>query len=458
MDCHEDVANDTAAGTGFHGRSNDVDDNACASCHTDHEGRNADVLGLDEETFDHRFTDFELLGKHLDAECAGCHEAGEKRRDTPGQCVDCHREDEVHDGNLGSECDDCHNPNDWTDSEFDHDTTDFPLVGKHRDVECRDCHEDQAHQNTPTNCFSCHAEDDSHEGRSGEQCENCHNPSEWTDTSFDHASNTDFPLEGKHAQLTCNDCHSEDPWEDVMETDCVSCHLEDDHHEGHRGTDCANCHSNDAWTESIFDHDTSTDFVLNGTHETTACIDCHVEPIFETSPGTECSFCHKDDEPHTGSLGEQCSECHNETKWEDAPLFDHDLTGFPLLGEHDNIECDSCHETQAFGEIASDCVDCHLEDDSHNGVFAANCESCHNPVAWDLWLFDHNTQTDFELDGAHVDVACNDCHRSSLESMQKTGDLCADCHRSDDIHDGEFGPDCRRCHSDGSFEELRSLQ
>jgi hypothetical protein len=75
-----------------------------------------------------------------------------------------------------------------------------------------------------------------------------------------------------------------------------------------------------------------------------------------------------------------------------------------------------------------------------------------------LWLFDHNIQTSFTLDGAHLDVACDDCHRSSLASMQRTGDSCGDCHRTDDVHDGEFGPDCGRCHSDQSFRDVRSLQ
>jgi hypothetical protein len=458
LECHEDVGTDVDAGAGFHGKSSDVDDSACATCHTDHEGRNADILGLNEATFDHEFTDFELLGKHLEAECAGCHEPDDKHRDAPGECIDCHREDDVHKGNLGTECADCHNPSDWTDSAFDHDTTDFPLTGKHRDVECGDCHEDQAHENTPTTCFACHAEDDAHDGRSGEQCENCHNPSDWLDTSFDHSSNTDFPLEGRHAELTCSDCHSEDPWDDVIDMGCVSCHLEDDSHDGKNGTDCAACHATEAWEKPFFDHDNATEFALNGAHAEAACADCHVEPIFEASPDTECASCHLEDEVHDGTLGEQCDECHNETAWIDAPFFDHDLSNFPLLGAHDNAECDACHETQLFGDTSTECVSCHLEDDSHEGAFEDRCESCHNPVAWDLWLFDHNVQTAFALAGAHVEVACNDCHRSPLATMRTTGDHCGDCHRTDDIHDGEFGANCGRCHSDSSFKEVRSLQ
>lgn len=458
LDCHEDVANDFSAGDGFHGKSADVESNQCASCHTDHEGRNADIMGLDTATFDHLLADFKLLGKHADADCEGCHEPNGKRRDVPQECESCHIEDDAHEGNLGTDCADCHNPSDWTDTDFDHSTTGFSLQGKHVEVECLSCHADQTHQNTPTTCFGCHSGDDVHEGRSGEQCETCHNPSSWTDTSFDHGQNTDFALEGGHAELSCGDCHSEDPFDDVMDMSCVSCHLEDDDHDGHYGPECASCHTSSAWDDSIFDHSRSSDFTLNGSHATVACIDCHVEPIFETTPGDECSSCHLEDDAHKGKLGERCTNCHDESEWLAAPFFDHDLSSFPLLGEHDNIECTDCHESQVFTDTDAGCVSCHLEDDSHDGVFDTNCGSCHNPVAWDLWLFDHNVQTDFEIDGAHVDVACDSCHRSSLASMRKTGDRCADCHRSDDVHDGEFGPDCERCHSDTSFKDVRTLQ
>jgi hypothetical protein len=75
-----------------------------------------------------------------------------------------------------------------------------------------------------------------------------------------------------------------------------------------------------------------------------------------------------------------------------------------------------------------------------------------------LWLFDHNSQTEFVLDGAHVEVACDNCHRSSLASMQNIGNSCGDCHRTDDVHDSEFGVDCGRCHTENSFTEVRSLQ
>jgi len=456
--CHEDVGADQSAGAGFHGRSGDVGDSECASCHTEHEGRNTNIVLLDESSFDHSFTDYELLGKHAEAICVDCHQPSDKHRDAPLDCIGCHTDDNIHDDSLGTECAACHNEMDWIDVSFDHDTTDYTLIGGHLEAGCVDCHEDKSFQFTPTTCIGCHSDDDVHDGRSGDQCENCHNPTSWTDSSFDHARDTDFLLEGSHALLTCDDCHSEDPFDDELDSECVGCHIDDDDHGGHNGTDCAGCHTNDEWSVVHFEHNIATDFELHGSHETVACDDCHVEPIFDTSPGSTCVSCHLDDEPHAGKQGEQCNDCHSEESWQEAPFFAHDLTSFPLLGEHDNLECDSCHETQVFAGTVNQCADCHIEDDPHNDKFTANCGGCHNPVAWDLWLFDHNSQSEFVLEGAHVEVACDDCHRSPLTAMQDLGNSCVDCHRADDIHDGEFGPDCGRCHSDSSFTEVRSLQ
>lgn len=458
LGCHELVAIDIELHLGYHGRFDEAGTGICATCHTDHKGRNADIVGLVEAGFDHALTDFELLGHHAEAECIDCHAANEKHRDVSEECATCHIDDKPHEQDPTEVCTDCHNESDWVDVRFDHDSTDFGLIGKHAETACIDCHDVKLFKGTPDNCFGCHEDDDNHNGKSGNRCENCHNPTDWADTSFDHARDTDFPLEGKHGQLTCNDCHTDDPFNDVMETTCVSCHLEDDEHAGHNGTDCETCHSNESWTDSIFDHTRDTEYELLGAHAEIACVDCHVEPIFEVELKTECASCHLDDDVHEGSQGENCGDCHTEAAWDDVPRFDHDLTKFPLLGEHDNVECEGCHETQVFVDAEENCVACHLEDDHHDDRFEDTCDTCHNPVAWDLWLFDHNAQTDFLLEGGHADVACADCHRGSLASMKKIGASCIDCHRSDDVHDGEFGPDCGRCHSDTSFQEVRTLQ
>ena len=458
MDCHEDVASDVDSRSGYHGLQRQARSDQCKDCHTDHEGRSAKIVILDEGSFDHDFTDFELLDAHLEIKCGDCHATGEKHRDAANECVDCHVEDDIHETVMGTDCSACHLSTEWPDGKFDHDITDFPLLGKHRENECLDCHEDHTFQDAPADCYGCHAEDDAHDGRSGKDCARCHNPTDWTDASFDHARDTNFPLEGKHAQATCDDCHSEDPFSDTLETECVSCHLEDDHHDGHNGDQCGNCHNNSAWTEPLFDHGTDTGFSLNGAHKDVACVDCHVEPIFEAQLETTCAACHLDDDVHESALGTQCANCHTEVNWQDPVFFDHDLTRFPLLGSHSEPECEDCHASQVFTEEEPDCISCHDDDDPHRGNFHERCDSCHNPVAWDLWQFDHDTQTELVLEGVHANVACMECHRMTLEAIKSMDGNCSNCHRSDDAHDGEFGDDCGRCHSADSFTEVRTLQ
>lgn len=458
MDCHDVVAADVTGGAGFHGRHPDASTAQCNTCHSDHLGRDADVVGLDKDTFDHGMTDFELVGLHLDAECADCHAVGDKHRDAPSSCSACHAEDDPHGEHMGDSCGDCHKPTGWTDVRFDHDTTGWPLIGKHGEAACNACHADPTFQGAPTTCYDCHAEDDAHDGRSGTACETCHSPKGWDDTSFDHARDTDFPLLGGHAAQHCDACHSEDPFSDELGMACASCHLEDDPHEGNRGEQCDTCHAFEAWDQPRFDHDTDTNFVLRGGHVEAACDACHVKPIFEEKPATACHACHADGEPHEGSLGEDCAACHTEIEWQDPVFFDHGLTAFPLLGTHADTECSECHANQAFAHTDSACIACHREDDKHDGNFHERCDACHNPVGWQAWTFDHDVQTDFPLAGGHADVACAECHRSALPRIKSIDNNCRNCHRADDVHDGEFGSDCGRCHSADSFSEVRSLQ
>jgi hypothetical protein len=456
--CHEEVAGDVSARSGFHGLSADARDGGCATCHTDHEGRDADIVQLDEASFDHEFTDFPLLGKHEETECGECHEAGVRHRDAPSDCLGCHEADNVHGDTMGTECADCHTAAGWADAEFDHDTTEFSLIGRHAEAECSACHEDRTFKGAPTACFDCHAENDAHDGRSGRECGNCHAPTGWTDTKFNHARDTLFALDGRHAELGCGDCHSEDPFDDEMDIACVACHVENDNHDGHFGTACETCHSSKAWTAVHFDHDVDTGHMLNGAHELVECQACHVQPVFEVKPQTGCLSCHEEDDAHNGTQGTSCLDCHNENSWTDQVFFDHGLTRFPLLGAHADEQCDACHETHVFSEAPTDCRECHRDSDPHADRFPKNCALCHNPVGWLQWQFDHDRQTDFALQGAHLEVRCDSCHRRPLAAQSRLGSRCADCHRSDDVHDGEFGFDCGRCHSAESFQDVRSIQ
>ena len=65
LDCHENVALDVEQRQGYHGRDPAARDVECAECHTDHEGRDADIVGFKPASFDHDLTDFILDGAHL---------------------------------------------------------------------------------------------------------------------------------------------------------------------------------------------------------------------------------------------------------------------------------------------------------------------------------------------------------------------------------------------------------
>ena len=165
-----------------------------------------------------------------------------------------------------------------------------------------------------------------------------------------------------------------------------------------------------------------------------------------------------EDDPHEGTQGDSCEDCHNEQSWSESVFFDHGLTRFPLLGKHSDTDCTDCHETQKFRDTPMDCVSCHASEDPHSDRLPDGCALCHSPVDWLRWRFDHDSQTAFPLYGAHRDADCKTCHRQSLDIQMRLGARCNDCHRADDIHNGEFGFDCGRCHSSDSFEEVQRIQ
>jgi hypothetical protein len=242
-----------------------------------------------------------------------------------------------------------------------------------------------------------------------------------------------------------------------IDSACVSCHRDVDVHKGSLGENCADCHNSRDWQASLFKHDIQTSFPLLGKHGATECSACHIEAPEKVSLGTACIDCHLDDDVHSAQLGTRCTDCHNERGWTLAVRFDHGLGAFPLIGKHRDAVCADCHETGRYHDAPSDCSACHSDDDAHQGRLGADCGTCHNPVSWDRWRFDHLTQTGFLLDGAHADRNCTDCHRQPIAAGNPTPSRCIDCHRNDDIHNGQFGKDCGRCHYNDSFDRIRSL-
>ena len=276
----------------------------CAVCHNEQ--------SWEPSIFDHNQTAFPLHGAHVSADCIDCHADGYEG--TPTDCFACHEQDynNTTDPNhslegFSTECAVCHSENAWEPAVFDHNQTAFPLNGAHISVDCIECHAD-GYEGTPTDCFACHEQDfnnttdpdHSLEGFTTD-CAMCHSENAWEPANFDH-SQTDFPLNGAHASVDCNQCHV-DGFEGTP-TNCFACHEQDynqannpNHSSAGFPIECESCHSETAWTPSTFDHDGMYFPIYSGNHnnEWDDCNECHTTPGNFTA--FSCIDCHEHNDP-----------------------------------------------------------------------------------------------------------------------------------------------------------------
>lgn len=462
-DCHEEIDADIKLKSGYHGLLKSEQLLECRQCHSDHLGREADIVQLNPRTFDHANTDFALDGGHQELACESCHSSDKKFSEAPQACGDCHEQSKGHGGEKGDQCTTCHSTERWSELSFDHDETEFPLHNSHAQTGCNQCHIDDRYQQTAQSCNACHALEDLHRGQRGTDCADCHNDKKWAEIIYDH-SKTDFALEGAHAEATCSQCHDETSYQDsknfqLPDMACSACHKDQDIHLGSNGTQCADCHSVKRWDDVEFDHFKESEFALVGSHKTLRCDSCHISADVEID--SECGSCHAPDDVHYGGLGQACEQCHTSQNWHSDIRFNHDLTDFPLLGMHALSSCDSCHAGGSYQQLESTCHSCHRDDSPHDEQLGEQCQQCHNPNDWRLWLFDHDSQTDYPLEGKHKNLQCQDCHNRDLAiaPAHTAGKAdCYQCHRQDDTHRRRFGTDCGRCHVPDSFREIRIEQ
>lgn len=460
LDCHKKTRKDIKLKKGFHGKKKSVRVQQCNSCHTDHQGRGADIIKLAPSTFNHNLTDFPLKKQHARTSCQACHKAGKKYREAPSACISCHKKNSPHNpakmGKFSKTCKSCHTEDNWLQLKFNHDKTRFALHGKHNDTECTSCHAGDHYIKTPHDCYSCHKSSDVHKGRNGKKCQKCHSPNKWKKVSFDHDKKTKFPLRGKHDRISCQACHKQPAEKVKLKKTCVSCHGNDDKHKGRFGNKCQSCHNASSWKKNFFNHDKKTKFKLRGKHKKAHCGDCHKGKLYKkTKIKQDCYSCHRIDDKHKGQQGKQCQRCHNETSWRGKVRFDHDVTHFPLIGLHALTPCEECHLTSTYKNAKSDCNNCHSADDEHNQKLGTQCEDCHTPNGWGIWEFDHNRQSLFKIDGKHKGLHCHSCHRSTVQKIERKPRPCSSCHRNDDPHNGQFGSDCERCHTTRSFRDIK---
>ena len=347
----------------------------CRSCHSDTSWRRIH--------FDHDKTAFPLRDKHVDVPCVGCH-LGNHYKGTPKECVSCHAPDDVHRGERGVKCGSCHSTSGWKTSKFDHKKeTGFALEGAHAGIDCQDCHRSgNLQEKIPKNCFGCHQAQDSHAGRFGTQCDQCHGNEKWQPTSFDHTRDGHWALTGRHQKLTCYSCHSAVVATQKLPNDCGECHRTSDVHATELGPRCEQCHVTEGWKSSIsFDHDL-TNYPLVGLHVATTCAQCHRTLKYHDT-GRECNDCHKGDDVHHGSLGPECAKCHSPNGWR-LWAFDHGKqTGFALDGAHARLACEGCHKQPADQvKLNPTCLSCHEQDDVHLGQYGRQCQRCHTTLTF----------------------------------------------------------------------------
>jgi hypothetical protein len=460
--CHDLVASDRKARTGFHGSRRGRSELECRGCHADHRGRKADIVGLTPETFNHDDTDFKLDGRHRAVACDSCHLKDQRHRAASSQCISCHEQIDPHSSRLGEKCGKCHESSGWQNNSFNHDETDFALLGAHASADCDLCHPAEAYNQTPKACSDCHASEDAHRGQMGPDCGQCHTLTSWRDAVFDHTKETRFGLSGKHREASCNECHlgkgasnfSEESGK--IKSTCFGCHEVEDDHEGSFGESCNHCHTPSGWQKTTFNHMRDAKYELSGAHASSDCSQCHRGVLGKESIPTQCSGCHLESDLHAGQLGARCESCHGSASWIREIAFDHDMSGFPLLGIHAVAGCADCHSSNRFRDTSKQCLECHAKDDVHERTLGSDCQKCHTPNAWNLWRFGHEENTSFPLRGQHAGLECQACHSVGNEDGARLSPQCDACHSLDDPHRGSFGTRCQTCHKETSWRDTRT--
>jgi mRNA-degrading endonuclease YafQ of YafQ-DinJ toxin-antitoxin module len=465
----------------------------CEACHTP----DAWTPLREDIDFDHsEQTRFAMTGKHTLAECASCHL--ELRFDQPDltadECASCHLD--VHRGQLGDECQMCHNTQDFqlTNGALIHAQTSFPLTGSHLQVSCETCHTDAIDglfAPLDTDCFACHAVDyqtaasiDHVAAGFSTECEQCHSTLAFSAAGgFNHVIVSEgFALVGTHAEISCESCHTVPGFEPIFDAagqdDCYACHQADyerttsiDHVAAGFPTECAPCHSVTAWENATFEHvAVSGGFALVGAHVSLPCSSCHVGPDFDvpTDPAgqNDCFACHaaEHEDEHPG-FPTDCLQCHTVNTWEDAD-FEHTAVadGFALVGAHAMLDCASCHIGPDFETIfdpdgQNDCFACHAEEhEDEHPSFPTNCLECHTVNTWDDADFNHVIVSEgFALVGAHTTLECAACHVGpDFEPIFDASGQndCFACHAEDheDEHPG-FPTECLQCHTVDTWDD-----
>jgi hypothetical protein len=350
LDCHEfrNQGKDTA--TDLHTMHNGKDKVECLTCH---------------EMIEHAASPIDK--HHTSRKCDPCHQvpfeastlAEIESINLPADCSLCHND--PHSGQFTKACQECHSEHGWNGRwvvDAHGQGAGFPLVGKHKGLECARCHRGpklaQARfVGLPRTCEHCHP--DPHEGQMSLSCDKCHDEqgfkTPWVKNH--HREESAFALQGKHASLQCRHCHNQQlRAQDLARADaaeiagnCLNCHQ--DPHQNQMGASCRSCHSEAGWTGSnlLFSHDQQASFKLEGPHAALAC-----------------DACHSQKEKRYRPIAHECADCHQKQ------ALAMQGTAGALRGAAD------FH----YGRLS--CTDCHNVQDARQSIseFRQKCASCHN--------------------------------------------------------------------------------
>lgn len=355
---------------------------------------------------------------------------------------------------------------------------DWNLTGKHTEASCSECHPN-AHADSLARgekrflglalaCQSCH--DDPHRGDFGKDCASCHGQQHAFKEVAEFGHTGLFPLEGGHADRTCQACHAEGGVHSVGQLLQARNALDDALEAGLATSRMLAARPSEKSTPkpernppqrrkvdrqpgapvvAAGDRDVRKNRPLNQDAEQAdpalpvdpalvamkvrACVDCHDSPhrngfvelavkLSKREVADTCTLCHRSE--HESFVGPTVEMTKSR----------HAATGFKLDKPHDQQDCQACHaefgkrkpldEGPRFraefrklfpGRQQSDCAACHK--DPHAGQFdrsfsKGRCITCHAsshfmPAAFGIA---EHSKSRFPLTGAHGAVSCDRCH------------------------------------------------
>jgi hypothetical protein len=134
----------------------------------------------------HDVGDFALKGMHDSIACERCHKDTRPLAGSGNFCLNCHRQDDIHNNSLSPRCGECHTQWSFAPARFDHVTVGCNLTGLHRTLACFDCHKSGNFAGLASTCASCHVSDAARAGNVDgvvhsvqTECGTCHSPNTW---------------------------------------------------------------------------------------------------------------------------------------------------------------------------------------------------------------------------------------------------------------------------------------